>query len=599
MPTGKANESVNHKDPLTLSSEEEFFLSEMLRFTGREDRLTRRPLLTEGQVRAFRAIHPAIRESTKQGLSPDAKCDLMNRMLLGLGIKPFSHALFDIVFRDVELSNEQQVRDQVERFRIVCMLEFGSFRYGYKVLKSGKGKHGEDLHIPWERYFPSPGRITELVEGYKRKPPPIGLVSIPGPQLVALGYLSKEETEAVNEARKNLTAILSEAVSSGIKEPKLLMQLAKSKGIDDFAGLLATAGLSDPERVLYPAFHAPAVAYRQILADAKDNCVVMDPEAVLLAQRNGELNTTTYLAMHDVDVYVATSMRDPLHFTSNFAFVSSLFKAGELESWHLRYFDPTQSYVPDRIQKGLTECLMIKRAAVTVYNAQESDTFGKDAEAAVALAQGKPVVVYVARLFADLASIKELYSLVDGAARIEKADLLSRLKLKGFLTDEEVTSLSRPERSRLDCVEYAVKKVSNSALAAISQEEIEGELLRHGYEPPPFRTVADLAAFASEMVRKLERRALLFREIHPLSLQASPVDGVARGVIVTRSVNQTAQTVRGLLVGGLEYEIVDGDYCWTLVEKVTRSPVRVVSKDPVLTTAFWSEWGGEPSEPHT
>ncbi len=33
---------------------------------------------------------------------------------------------------------------------------------------------------------------------------------------------------------------------------------------------------------------------------------------------------------------------------------------------------------------------MIKRARMSVYNAQESDTFDKDAEAAVTLAQDKP-----------------------------------------------------------------------------------------------------------------------------------------------------------------------------------------------------------------
>src|SRR5205807_1540880 len=120
----------------------------------------------------------------------------------------------------------------------------------------------------------------------------------------------------------------------------------------------------------------------------------------------GLQNARTYMAMHDLNLYVATSMREPLHFTTNWAFVQGLFHAGHLSDWNLRYFDPTQAFLPDRIQKGLLECLMIKRAQLTVYNAQESDTFGKDSEAGVTLAQAKPVVVFVARLFDQQPTMK-------------------------------------------------------------------------------------------------------------------------------------------------------------------------------------------------
>ena len=41
---------------------------------------------------------------------------------------------------------------------------------------------------------------------------------------------------------------------------------------------------------------------------------------------------------------------------------------------------------------------MLKRAGVTVYMAQKSDTFGKDSEASAALGQGKPVIVYVPKM---------------------------------------------------------------------------------------------------------------------------------------------------------------------------------------------------------
>ena len=53
----------------------------------------------------------------------------------------------------------------------------------------------------------------------------------------------------------------------------------------------------------------------------------------------------------------------------------------------------------------------------------------------------------------------------------------------------------------------------------------------------------------------------------------------------------TRKVVVGLLGNT---KIVGDDHNWLLVDSMTWSPVRVVTKDPVLTSAFWSEkWGTE------
>jgi hypothetical protein len=67
----------------------------------------------------------------------------------------------------------------------------------------------------------------------------------------------------------------------------------------------------------------------------------------------------------------------------------------EIANLNIRYFDPTQSYTGSRIDKGLVESLMLKRAKCTVYSVQDTDTLGKDSELAATLAQGKPVIAYV------------------------------------------------------------------------------------------------------------------------------------------------------------------------------------------------------------
>jgi hypothetical protein len=64
-----------------------------------------------------------------------------------------------------------------------------------------------------------------------------------------------------------------------------------------------------------------------------------------------------------------------------------------LRDLHIRYFDPTMSAAEGHEDKGLIECLMVKCAKALVYFAGESDSFGKDAEVAMALSLGKPVII--------------------------------------------------------------------------------------------------------------------------------------------------------------------------------------------------------------
>src|SRR5690606_3428085 len=112
-------------------------------------------------------------------------------------------------------------------------------------------------------------------------------------------------------------------------------------------------------------------------------------------------NLAHYLTADFMDIYVATSMRSDADFVSVNNFVTSLFGHHDIKSFRLRYFNPTQSWIEDRVAKGLVEALMLKRSKLCIYMAQKEDTFGKDSEASVSLGQGKPVVVYVPRLYYD------------------------------------------------------------------------------------------------------------------------------------------------------------------------------------------------------
>jgi hypothetical protein len=106
-------------------------------------------------------------------------------------------------------------------------------------------------------------------------------------------------------------------------------------------------------------------------------------------------NTRLYLSMLDeLDVYVATSMREPRDFREMADFCEAVFSHHKLKQLQLRYFDPTLSAAEGHEDKGLIECLMVKCAKVLVYSAGEGESWGKDAEAAMALSLGKPVIFY-------------------------------------------------------------------------------------------------------------------------------------------------------------------------------------------------------------
>jgi hypothetical protein len=106
-------------------------------------------------------------------------------------------------------------------------------------------------------------------------------------------------------------------------------------------------------------------------------------------------NTRYYLSMlSDLDVYVATSMRTRDDFRSMAETCDRIFNDASLKAMNLRYFDPTLSAAGGHEDKGLIECLMVKCAKMLVYCAGERESYGKDAEAAMALSLGKPVIFY-------------------------------------------------------------------------------------------------------------------------------------------------------------------------------------------------------------
>lgn len=272
------------------------------------------------------------------------------------------------------------------------------------------------------------------------------------------------------------------------------------------------------------------------------------------ARENGTWNHKAYLTYDHIDVYVATSMREEHEFAFVYDFMAKIEANAHIRDLKLRFFDPTKAYCKNRIDKGLAEALMLKRARCTIYLIQESDTFGKDSELASTLAQGKPVIAFVPRMSPRLweyliNTFKEIYPGDGEAERL--------LRIIRIYNAESAWTVPEIQKHISD-----VKAL----------------------------TVEQLASFAKDYVEKhYDKRAGTLKDHHPLGLQSNLESGVANGVLVARTMLDCARMLRGILLNTLEYDIKDEeDGSILLNERISKCTYRVMTSDRLLTNSFWN-----------
>ena len=296
-------------------------------------------------------------------------------------------------------------------------------------------------------------------------------------------------------------------------------------------------------------------------------------EKIPKIQKKGKFNHDVYMDYDHMDVYVATSMRRKIDYWNVARFVEKVFSSNILSPLNLRYFDPTQAYCPNRMDKGLVEGLMLKRARCTIYMAGEAESLGKDSELAATLAQGKPVIAYVPKLkdfreFYDDYVIPTLRKLYAGEDKTKVAkEFLKIYYPEGAWDDPKIQQwISKPISMRFDEV---------------------------------IKIIFDHAK------KSYDKTATKLKDVHPLGLQINLQTGVANGVLVARSVGECAELVRGILLNELQFDIEEG--VWNRVynritdeqqdvfleadilrERKTKSIYRVVTKDSHLTNTFWN-----------
>jgi hypothetical protein len=287
-------------------------------------------------------------------------------------------------------------------------------------------------------------------------------------------------------------------------------------------------------------------------------------------------NQDIYLTWDNMDVYFATSMRKSWEFIDLYDFVFSLMKSPELTRLPISYFDPTQSYTQERVDKGLVESLMLKRARCTVYSVQDTDTLGKDSELAATLAQGKPVIAYIPRIEIEERSDKLFHG--------DLSALQDRLRFVLYADERFLSDLTGADATFVESFKALTEFTRGVEFRSVAETtDIENFRLQYGGD---LRRLSRIVA-ASEQ-RIYESRANTLKSFHPLGIQVHLETGVANGVLVVRTVSECANLLMRVLTNKMEFDVLEEESYWCLREKISGSIFRVVTKNQKINNCFWN-----------
>ena len=187
-------------------------------------------------------------------------------------------------------------------------------------------------------------------------------------------------------------------------------------------------------------------------------------------------NTRIYLSgCSDLDVYVATSMRTREDFRGVAAICERIFGATELAPYNIRYFDPTLSAAQHHEDKGLIECLMVKTSKVLLYFAQHRESLGKVSEYAMALSQGKSVIV----LCPDDTRGNELYTFYRDAHPLMRLVHLETGIVNGAMITQQVSvAIQLLARFLSANMEYDLDRKPGTESYYLLKERLTGSTVR-------------------------------------------------------------------------------------------------------------------------
>lgn len=520
--------------------------------------------LTGTEVKGQDGIDKDGLEEILQDDSRPIDCSQFNELLLMVHKDRVEAPFFDHFFGpDCTIG---KISKGVERFQRAALLLYGNFVFGYRKLSRIK----DPAEFKREVASAFPDAKAEAAYFRNRQPKLLEVDRIEKDQTPFVGYLSANEVRADRERCKLLRAATAVVGARGtwddllakVREMALEDEVAPLESIiANFRAANCGADLTGLEKFLKESFD-------QIESLAK---------TVESVRARATRNQGTYLTWDHMDVYFATSMRKAWEYKDLYEFIDRLMAADEIKDLGLRYFDPTQAYTDNRVNKGLVEALMLKRARCTVYSVQDTDTLGKDSELASTLAQGKPVIAFIP----DLDVEQRTAQLRDE----DPATILERWRFVLYADEQIGQRLKDEDRKVVDQLEDALKLFCGQKIWSSLRDD---DAVRRFADTTgdALESFCRLIATAEKIV--YDKRARTLKESHPLALQVNLDTGVANGVLVVRTIPDCAALLRRILLGEMEFSLEEQEGMWQLREKISGCIYRVVTNDRKLNNCFWN-----------
>jgi hypothetical protein len=459
-----------------------------------------------------------------------------------------------------------KLSDGVQKFRKTAMLRYGNFVYGFRTLSRSKSMDSLQAELCETARDPK-----EEEESYRaRKPRLLDIGKIERNLTPYVGYLSAGEARA-DFARCELLSKTMEGLGIDANWDGYVNEVKK------FANVEAHRELQEIIEIFRQ--NRPGSSLAEFCKFLKISLTALsDLDAKIKeVRRRAERNQDTYLTWDHMDVYFATSMRKAWEYEDLFDFIDGLMSRPELNDLNIHHFDPTQCFTANRVNKGLVEALMLKRARCTVYSVQDTDTLGKDSELASTLAQGKPVIAYIPEI--------EVENRAQELAREDPGVVFERLRFVLYADDQLPQRLNSEENNLVDRGHDQLKEfLSQRIWPSLPDDRSFHEL--QDVTPTDQERLCGIIAAAERAI--YDRRAKTLRESHPLAIQVNLGTGVANGVLVVRRVEHCAALLRRILLNDMEFEIEIEGGMWYLREKISGCIYRVVTNDRKLNNCFWN-----------
>jgi hypothetical protein len=507
------------------------------------------------------------KDGLKEILQDDSRpidCSQFNELLLMVHKDRVETPFFEYFFGpDCKIGT---IPRGVERFQQAALLLYGNFVFGYRKLSRMK----DVAEFKREVAAVFPDAKAEAAYFQNRQPKLLEIDRIEKDQTPFVGYLSANEVRA-DFRRCELLLAAAETVGAAGAWDELLTTVREMAQQEELALLEATINnfrATNPD--------ADLARLAEFLKESFDQIEQLT-KTVDSVRARATRNQGIYLTWDHMDVYFATSMRKAWEYKDLYEFIDRLMGANEIKDLGLRYFDPTQAYTDNRVNKGLVEALMLKRARCTVYSVQDTDTLGKDSELASTLAQGKPVIAFVPDLDVEQRTAVLMAE--------DPATILERWRFVVYADDQIAQRLKADDLSVINHVEDALKQFCRQKIWSSLRDE---DAIRRfaSTTGEALASFCRLIATAEKIV--YDKRARTLKESHPLSLQVNLDIGVANGVLVVRTIPDCAALLRRILLGEMEFSLEENAGMWLLREKISGCIYRVVTNDRKLNNCFWN-----------